>query len=140
MLVEDIMIRNVVCADPDISIRDAAKMMTDNHIGGIVLKKDGNVVGLVTDRNLLEALAEEKEDEKVSDIMARYVISIGPEATVEHATEIMIKNKIKRLPVMKGEKLVGILTSTDIVAASPSVPREMKSLVKRGFARMMKHN
>ena len=140
MLVEDIMIRNVVCADPDISIRDAAKMMTDNHIGGIVLKKDGNVVGLVTDRNLLEALAEEKEDEKVSDIMARYVISIGPEATVEHATEIMIKNKIKRLPVMKGEKLVGILTSTDIVAASPSVPREMKSLVKRGFARMMKRN
>ncbi|HLC67415.1 MAG TPA: CBS domain-containing protein [archaeon] len=138
MLVQDIMIRNVICADPSISIRDAAKIMTDNHIGGIVLKKDENVVGIVTDRDVLEAVAGEKEDENVSDIMSRYVISVEPDTTIDHAAEIMIKNKIKRLPVMKGEKLLGIITSTDIVAASPSVPREMKGLVKRSFSKMMK--
>jgi len=132
------MIRNVICADPSISIRDAAKIMTDNHIGGIVLKKDENVVGIVTDRDVLEAVAGEKEDENVSDIMSRYVISVEPDTTIDHAAEIMIKNKIKRLPVMKGEKLLGIITSTDIVAASPSVPREMKGLVKRSFSKMMK--
>src|SRR3989344_1705010 len=138
MLVQDIMIRNVICADPSISIRDAAKIMTDNHIGGIVLKKDENVVGIVTDRDVLEAVAGEKEDENVSDIMSRYVISVEPDTTIDHAAEIMIKNKIKRLPVMKGEKLLGIITSTDIVAASPSVPREMKGVVKRSFSKMMK--
>ena len=138
MLVRDIMIRNVICADPDISIREAARIMTDNHIGGIMLKKYGNVVGIVTDRNVLEAVADEKEDEKVGDIMARYLISVEPDATVDSAAEIMIKNKIKRLPVIEGEKLVGIVTSTDIVAASPSVPKEMKSLVKRSFSKMLK--
>jgi CBS domain-containing protein len=138
MLVQDIMIKKVFCVSEEITIRDAARTMSDNHIGSIVIKKDEKVVGIVTDRDILDAVAREKENEMVSDIMARYVISIEPDATVEKATEIMVKNKIKRLPVMKGEKLVGIVTSTDIVAASPTTPKEMKTLIKKGLSKIVK--
>jgi CBS domain-containing protein len=141
MLVQDIMSRNVICVLADTKLHEAARIMVDNGIGCVVIKNDNDVAGIITERDIMKAVAGEQDlgNMSVSDVMSRYVISIDPSATVDHAATVMINNKIKKLPVMKSDQLVGIITSTDIVAASPGMPKEVKGLLKKSISRITKH-
>ena len=141
MLVQDIMNRNVVCILSDTKIHEAAKVMVDNGIGCIIVKNNDDVSGIITERDIMKAVASESDlaNMTVGDIMSRYVISIDPSATVDHAAQVMINNKIKKLPVMKNDQLVGIITSTDIVATSPNMPKEVRGLLKKSISKITRH-
>ncbi|MCX6815547.1 MAG: CBS domain-containing protein [Candidatus Aenigmarchaeota archaeon] len=124
MLVRDVMKRDVVSAAPEISLEEAAVIMTDNHVGCIVIKKNERVVGILTDRDVLLKVAEggtEFEVVTAGAIMTRFVIYINPDANLEKAVKMMKENKIKKLPVLENEKLVGIITTTDIALAAPGL-------------------
>jgi CBS domain-containing protein len=131
MLVREVMNKNVVTAEPDITVKEAAKMMSQFHIGSLVILKDKKIVGIITERTILVAVAQGKDAEltTVEEIMTKDVITIEPDKTIEDAVDLMSKNRIKKLPVVDGEKLIGIITASDIVVVEPSLIEEIAKLV-----------
>jgi CBS domain-containing protein len=134
MLVKDIMTRNVATARPDTSLREAAEIMADNHIGCLVVKTDGKINGIITDRDVLLAVADEKNKNlgslKVKDIMTNYVITIHSANPVEKAVRLMIENRIKKLPVVDNDRLVGIITMSDIIWSQPGSVEQLSKMKK----------
>ncbi len=132
MLVGEIMNRHVFKAAPEMSMREAARIMADNRVGSIVVEKNGRMSGIVTEHDILLAVAESKEDFDslaISGIMTRYVIYISPDAKIEKAAELMISRGIKKLPVIENDKIQGIITTSDIVAAEPELMKSVSKLM-----------
>lgn len=118
MKVNECMSSKVCYCTPDCKITDVAKLMCDNHIGCIpVCDNNQNVVGLLTDRDIiLRSIACEKDasNTTASECMTTEVCCCTPETTVEQASKLMCDNQIRRLPVIKDNKIIGILTLGDI--------------------------
>ena len=135
MLVKDIMTRNVITVKPDRPLREAAEIMADNHIGCLVVKSEGRLTGIITDRDILVFIADESHRNldayKVKDVMIEYVITIGQDRPVEKAAELMTENRIKKIPVMDGEGLVGIITMSDIIWAQPKLVGKLSKVAKK---------
>jgi len=100
------------------TIEDAARIMRDADIGDvIVLDESGRVAGIVTDRDLVvRALADgvDPAEVRVDSILDQEVVSIAPDESVETALDLMRDHKIRRLPVIDDERLVGIVTLGDL--------------------------
>ena len=120
MLVRDAMTKGVRTVRPDITVMEAAKEMNKYRIGSlIVVSGIGKVEGIVTERDILKGVTAEGKsatDVKVSDIMTTKVVAISSEITLEEAADIMTKYKIKKLPVIEQGRLVGIITSADLIS------------------------
>ncbi|MDI6806363.1 MAG: CBS domain-containing protein [Candidatus Aenigmarchaeota archaeon] len=131
MLVKDVMQRNVVVAEENVKIKEAANIMGKYHIGSIVIMKKDKVVGILTERNILNAVAEGMDLAltEAKDIMTKKVITISPTDAIDDATKIMVDNKIKKLPVVDGEKLVGIITASDIAVIQPKLIENLARLL-----------
>lgn len=112
-IIEQIMVRNVACATLPGSRDEVLKILKDKHISGVPVLKDNKVVGLVTRTNLLR----KPEEEQLALLMARNPITIAPDADITDAAVLLIDNKIRRLPVMDGENLVGLVTISDIIGS-----------------------
>lgn len=131
MLVRDIMNKDVKTIEPDETIQEAAIRMSKNSIGSLIVIKGSTLQGIITERDIMsKAVAKSLSaaKTKVSEIMTKSVIMIAPEKDVEDAAEVMIENRIKKLPVLKGDKLIGIVTSMDIVIAQPKLMEQMAAL------------
>jgi len=109
----------VVVVDENITVKEAAKIMTDRGIGSLVVMKGERVKGIATDRDLLRNMG--KVNQKVSAIMSRDVITIDENESIDNAAIIMSENNIKRLPALSNGKLVGIITATDIIKNSEAL-------------------
>jgi len=120
MLVKEVMNRNVKTIRPEDTVKYAAQIMNENHIGSlVVVSGSGEVIGIITERDILVdvvATGKSAENIKISEIMTPNIITITPDKTLEEAADIMTENKIKKLPVVDNGKLVGIVTATDLVA------------------------
>lgn len=152
MIVSDIMTRDVVSVPPDARLEDAVRLMVEHKISGLpVVEKDGNVVGMITEGDLLRRAEIGTEGKapgwfeafflpgtsaydyvltharKVGVLMSADVVSISPEATLAEAAKLMRSHNIKRLPVVSKGRLVGILARANLVnvlakALLPSAP------------------
>lgn len=118
MKVKECMSLNVCYCNPSNTVKDAAKMMCDNHVGCIPVCDDNkNIVGVLTDRDvILRAVACDKDANttKVSDVMTCKVCCCTPETDVNEATKMMSNLQIRRIPVMQDNQIVGILTLGDL--------------------------
>jgi CBS domain-containing protein len=133
--VEKIMTRNPRTVDASDTIADAARVMRDGDIGDVVVMEDGQVSGIVTDRDIVvRAVSEGRDPDStpVSEACTTGVETIEPEASVDDALSLMREKDIRRLPVAKNGRPVGIIslgdlaverepdsTLADISAASP---------------------
>ncbi|MEM3118039.1 MAG: CBS domain-containing protein [Nitrososphaerales archaeon] len=100
-----------------LSVAFAAKVMKERARGSLIVTDGGNPVGIITERDLVRrVIAEDRSPSgtKVGDIMSEPLISVGPEATVQSAANVMYKNGIRRLPVIENYRLLGIVTATDL--------------------------
>ena len=135
MLVKEIMTRNVISVRPDRPLREAAEIMADNHIGCLVIRSDRKIEGIITDRDILVFIADEShrnlDSYKVKDAMTEYVITIGPDKPVEKAVQIMTGNRIKKIPVLDDDRLVGIITMSDIIWAQPRLMGKLSKVSKK---------
>ena len=135
MLVKEIMTRNVITVRPDRPLREAAEIMADNHIGCLVVKSEGRLAGIITDRDILVFIADEGHRNldayKVKDVMTEYVITIRSTSPVEKAAELMTENRIKKIPVMDGDRMVGIITMSDIIWAQPKLIGTLSKVAKK---------
>lgn len=115
--VEDYMTKEVVFANLTESLQSAAAKMAERDIGSIVVVEEGKPVGIVTERDFVRRVAALGKDSRtltVTDIMSTPLVTVGPECDINTAAKIMTDNNIKRLPVVEGERLIGIITSFDI--------------------------
>jgi CBS domain-containing protein len=132
MLVKEVMTKEVITAEPGISVQDAAKAMDKNKIGSIVLVSKEKLVGILTERDIVIKLVMgdlSASDTPVSDIMTTDPVLIEDDADVDDAIAAMNENKVKRLPVVSGSNLVGIITVSDICALQPKAVEKISELI-----------
>lgn len=117
MLVHDIMQSRVITATPRTGVTEALGILRTRGVRHLVITDGDALVGIVSDRDLKQAgaLDERLGQWTVGEIMTRSVITIEPSAPVEDAAQLMLAEKISALPVTQGDRLVGIVTETDIV-------------------------
>jgi len=130
-LLGQIMTRNVQTVAPSDPLKDALEKMLSKDIGNVVVVENEVPVGIVTERDILRRVAMGEDVSKllVREIMSSPVITATPENNGIEAVDIMHRNNIRRLPVVDGGKLVGIVTQKDLiywvlrVAYAPYPPR-----------------
>jgi CBS domain-containing protein len=134
MLVKEIMAKQVITINADASVFDACMVYKEKKVGCLVVTKGETCVGIVTERDLIErTICQQRNPEKtkVHEIMSQDIKVVNSLDTVEKALEIMKHHKIKKLPVISSEKVVGIITVTDIAKARPDLSeRFMESWMK----------
>jgi CBS domain-containing protein len=113
--VKDLMTKNVVTIDVNKTVVEAAALMSENDIGDLIVMDGNTPVGIVTERDFVRrVLAEGKSTEsKVYEVMTRPLKVIDPDAPIKEAARRMVNKRIRRLPVIKDNKLVGIITAAD---------------------------
>jgi len=113
MIAKEIMTTDIISVEPTMTVRKLAMTLIKNQISGApVTGKNGKIVGIVSEADLVA-----KKGKDVKTIMSKKVISVAEETPVEEIAQLMTRHKIKRLPVMKGDKVVGIVSRADIVNA-----------------------
>jgi CBS domain-containing protein len=113
--VKDFMAKGVLTIDKDKTVLEAAELMAQKGVGDIIVL-DGEIPrGIVTERDFVRRIIAKRKsfDTKISEIMTKPLITIGPEASLNVAARRMINNQIRRLPVMKKHKLIGIIVVSD---------------------------
>ncbi len=115
--VKDIMTKAVVSVDAATTVSDAAKMMEDIKIGAIVVTENNTPVGIVTDRDFaIKVVAHEyNPTTPVRMIMSSPLYSISPDESVRMIADFMYTRGIRKLPVIDNDKVIGIVTATDLV-------------------------
>ncbi|MEM5825960.1 MAG: CBS domain-containing protein [Candidatus Aenigmatarchaeota archaeon] len=135
ILVKHIMRKNVFVFSKNATIKDVIDIMIENNIGSVIILENEKVVGIVTERDLVTKVLTKGLDLNlpVKEIMSSPVITISPNESVEKAAEIMTENKIKKLPVVENDKLLGIITLTDIVASGVKLEEEVLKELSNWF-------
>jgi len=104
-------------------VSEVAKIMVKQNVGAVVVARDNEPLGIVTERDILERVVLAKKDinEVVAqEIMTEPLLTIDSTRTIEEAIDIMHKNRCRRLVVVKGEKLVGLVTERRLLLARVS--------------------
>jgi CBS domain-containing protein len=133
MKIENLMIRSVITMPADASAYEAVKISNKNRIGCLVVLDDSQIVGILTERDLLERVLEKcrnPKEIKVSEIMTKHVITGKPDMELSEAARLMFENKVKKLPIIDRNRLVGIVTLTDI-ARTTSVDKETIEVLEK---------
>ncbi len=121
--IKQIMKKYVITVDPEITASDAAKIMTNNRIGSVVLMSNMKPVGIVTSDDLVSVMArgQDPRQTQVRDLATKKLVTASPEDDVLKVTKLMIKSGVKRLPVVKDGKLCGIVSEKEILLISPEL-------------------
>jgi len=115
--VRDIMQKNVIAIQEDKSALDAAKLISEKDISFLVIVKDGKPIGVITERDFVRKIAaQDKQASRIplSEIMSYKFRWVKPSTEIEDAVQKMLNNNIRRLIVLEDEKLVGVITQTDL--------------------------
>ena len=126
MLVGERMSYPVISANPEMPVVDALNLMKREHIRRIPVMKNGKLIGIVSDKDLLNASPSQATSLSVwelnylvskitiKDVMSKTVLTVDEDTPIEEAARIMADNKIGGLPVMRGSEIVGMITETDL--------------------------
>jgi CBS domain-containing protein len=134
LLVRDVMTENVKTVRPNSTITEVVRKMNKFEVGSVVVVEGERPVGLITERDILRRVLEvtlAAEAMKAKEVMSSPLLTVSSEATVEEAARIMAERHIKKLPVVKDGKLIGIVTSTDIVRSQPKMVEILSDVVWR---------
>lgn len=129
--VGDVMVREVITVDENSSVKEAVDIMNEFQIGSLIVLERGKAKGIVTERDFLRRVIAEAKDvlnTKVKEIMTTPLVVVEPSTDLEEAVKLMFQNKIKKLAVVDSNKLVGIVTLTDIARVQPQMIRMLKQL------------
>jgi len=115
--VRDIMQKNVIAIQEDKSALDAAKLISEKDISFLVIVKDGKPIGVITERDFVRKIAAQDKLASLiplSEIMSYKFRWVEPSTKIEDAVQKMLNHNIRRLIVLEDEKLVGVITQTDL--------------------------
>ena len=132
--VRDVMVREVITVDENSSVKEAVDTMNEFQIGSLIVLERGKAKGIVTERDFLRRVIAEAKDvmnTKVKEIMTTPLVVVEPGTDLEEAVKLMFENKIKKLAVVDANKLVGIVTLTDIARVQPQMIEMLKQLAAK---------
>ncbi|GFN41867.1 MAG: signal-transduction protein [Marine Group I thaumarchaeote] len=117
ILVKDIMTKALISVEPGTTVFQVAKMMEQGGIGAVLVKKDGTTSGIITDRDFAIKIATQKLplETPVDKVTSYPLQTINASETILVAADQMSSKKIRKLAVVEDGKIVGIITSTDLV-------------------------
>src|SRR3989344_908833 len=115
MKVKDIMNKAIV-VDFDMPLKAAAKIMSQKNIGSLIVIKNKEIAGIITEKDITKNAST--LGKKISSVMSKNVVTIEEYEDIDNAAVLMMKNKVKHLPVTKDEKLIGIISATDLIEHS----------------------
>src|SRR5574341_2149519 len=116
-LVSEIMTRKVSCCSPDATVQQVARVMAERNVGSVPIAEGDRLVGLVTDRDLAVRVVARGLDPKTEPIAPHVtgaVQTVTPDTAIEDAVRLMEAHQIRRLPVVEGDRLVGIVSLGDL--------------------------
>ena len=127
--VKDFMTTNVITIDVQRTVLEAAKLMHQQDVGDLVVMDGVVAKGIVTERDIVRRVMSQRKplDTRVSDVMSDTLITIEEDSSLRDAARIMVKYKIRRLPVKKKNVLVGIIATSDFA----------RHLSKKSFSEIM---
>jgi len=140
--VKDVMITKVAVLDSSSMIKDAAKIMDDKNIGCVIVTKKEMPIGILTERDFVRRIAAKEKplESQIQEVMSTPLISIDPDETVWEAAEQMKVKNIHKLPVIQDKKIVGIITTSDLVEiCSVGSDSEMRRICDQILTRMQKN-
>lgn len=133
MLVRETMSKNIVGIDAAANVLEVARKMAENDTDSIIVKDDADSIGIITEhdiiiktviRNILPAEMLARE------IMSSPIISIKPSTNIIEAAEMMVRYNIRRLAVMEGDQIAGMITDRDIIGIAPGLTTILEGLIE----------
>jgi len=112
--------RDIISIDPNASVLDAIKLMADKAIGSLLVMRDDTMLGIVTERDYARKVivkGRSSESTLVSEIMTADVVSVTSARTVNDCMAVMTERKIRHLPVVDNDQVVGVISIGDLVQA-----------------------
>ncbi len=119
--IRDVMTSNPTSCEPTTSVVDAAKVMAREDVGPVPVVEGGRVVGIVTDRDLVVRVLAEGRDPNsttLQEIVSSDLVTVQPDTDLSEALQLMAQNQVRRLPVVEGDQLVGIVAQADVARAA----------------------
>ena len=133
VLVRDVMSKNVKVVRLDSSVKEVVATMNKFDIGSIVVVQGNRPVGIITERDILRRIVQPclpPETLTARQVMTSPLLTMGETASIDEAAKLMAKENVKKLPVMAKQKLVGIVTLTDIVTKVPTMLSVLEELLR----------
>ncbi len=137
--VNQVMNTNVLTLDESTSLQEAAENMKKLNVGCVIITKNNNPIGIITERDFVTKIVAEGRPlfTEIQEVMSSPLITVDPEETIWEASELMKEKAIHKLPVKKKEQIIGIITTTDIVKiASIGSDSEMRKICDQILLRM----
>ena len=134
----EIMSKRPVTLAPDASIHEAAQSMRERDVGSLLVVRDGKPIGIVTEKDLVtKVVAEDRlpSEMRVEECMTSPLVTVEPYKEVVEAAKTMAELHIRRLPVVDGGNLVGLLTENDVLRVWPAlieITRQRAEMAKQG--------
>jgi len=126
MKVKEIMRKNVITVDEDTTVSTISKIMTNNRIGSVIVVVNQKPIGIITNDDIVDVVAKNMDPKQVlaKDLLKnkkRPFITASPDENILEVSKKMVKNGIKRIPVVENDKLVGIISDKEILTVSPEL-------------------
>jgi CBS domain-containing protein len=121
--VQDVMTKNVATVSPNQTVQEAAQIMSEKNIGALPVVENGQVIGMITDRDItLRTSAQGKDPAsiRVSEVMTNRVVTGTPDMSVQEAANLMAQHQVRRLPIVENNQLQGMVALGDIATNSAS--------------------
>jgi len=142
---ESIMVSPVEIAKPTDLVEQALRKMVEKNVGCILIVDNERLLGIVTERDISRSIIKDRGSLKhpIDRMMSSPVIFLSPVAPISEAMETMLSNGIRRLPIVKDGKVVGIVTERDLlhwivkIANEPRIPAEIQEILKHSLASKM---
>jgi CBS domain-containing protein len=119
--IRDVMTANPTTCEPKATVVDAAKVMAREDIGAVPIVEGGRLVGLVTDRDIIVRTVSEGRDVKtttVKDVASKDLVTVAPDEDLDRALQLMSQHQVRRIPVVEGDRVVGIVAQADVARAA----------------------
>ncbi len=133
MSVKEIMSKEIFDIDVNASVLDVAKEMTRSNTGSIIVIEDGDSTGIITERDIITKTVVKNvlpAEMTAREIMSTPIIATKTPTNIIEAAEMMVRSNIRRLAVMEGDQIVGMVTDRDIIAIAPGLNTILEGLIE----------
>ena len=133
VLVRDVMTKNPKVVRRDTSVQEVVATMNKFDISSVIVVQEERPVGIITHKDIMSKIVQSRippDAVTAREVMSTPVVTIGEDLSIEEAVRLMSKKNVKKLPVVTDNKLVGIITSLDLLREEPKLIKLMEDLLK----------